>query len=418
MPEILKPSEALALVREHLDKRRTRISQLLPIGARDIEHQRRFMQQAMMICEQTPKLLECTPTSLAGAIIDSAKVGLSLDPVLAQGYVVPFNDRRAGITRATFIPGYRGLMLLALRSDRVHAVWAALIRRGDTYQQIQGSNPQIIHEQPPVEDQDAEYLSDASIVGAYACAKLANGMVVSTPIMPRLEIEKIRDKSPGRNSMPWRDHFGEMAKKTAIRRLCKGLPLSPDDQRVVTVDSNIDEGMAPPPTDVEWEEAKGDAIADVAQLTAAAKAADRTPDDPAKGGADDAPGGASPPSSDGPAYVILRKDLDRLEKAVDDEECSEVDVASWLRHKGLANCRWETLPRAAAKELLGEVTSGALLGYAKRSAPPATDEAPKAAKPADGPAVAQEPRGLDFADDDKDEGTVDFEDAAWKAGRE
>ena len=253
MPEIRSQQEALSLVREGLVTRESRIAQLLPEGGMSVKQ---FNQIGFTLIERTPQFLACTPQSLVGSIIECAKLGLTLDPILGQAYLVPYRDSRANVTRAVLIPGYRGLMTLALRSAQVDAVWAEVVRVGDLIEQRQGTVLELVHKQPPLEDRTVEYLKDPNMIGAYSCAQLTNGMVLHT-LMSTAEIEAIRSRSPGKSSGPWVTNRAEMYRKTPVRRLCKYLPLSPTDMRAVVKDEYFDAGIEPEPTEVEFEESDG-----------------------------------------------------------------------------------------------------------------------------------------------------------------
>ena len=39
------------------------------------------------------------------------------------------------------------------------------------------------------------------------------------------EIEKVRNVSKAKNAMAWKDFYGEQAKKTVLRRLCKNIDI-------------------------------------------------------------------------------------------------------------------------------------------------------------------------------------------------
>jgi len=58
------------------------------------------------------------------------------------------------------------------------------------------------------------------------------------------EIEKIRKTSKAAKSSfsPWNTHYEEMARKTAIRRIAKYLPLSPELATAVSIDERADIG--------------------------------------------------------------------------------------------------------------------------------------------------------------------------------
>ncbi len=260
MPEIKSQSQALATIMTGLASNKNRLQQLIP-GADDDEV-KRFCQVAMTLFERTPALTTCTTASLVGSVVEAAKLGLTLDPILGHAYVIPYRDNRANTTRAVLIPGYRGLIELAMRSGQVAAIWADVVRKGDLCEQRQGTDPGLLHKAPPLEDRDAPYLHKDAIAGAYACAKLTNGTVIHC-LMSVAEIEIIRQASPGRQSTPWLQHYAEMCKKTPVRRLCKMLSLSPVDMRAVVADEYFDAGLNPEPTEVEYEEMKdGAAVLD------------------------------------------------------------------------------------------------------------------------------------------------------------
>ncbi len=50
------------------------------------------------------------------------------------------------------------------------------------------------------------------------------------------EIERIRSFSKNKDGLTWTEHWSEMAKKTAIRRLAKRLPMSTDLEQIIQRD--------------------------------------------------------------------------------------------------------------------------------------------------------------------------------------
>ncbi|EFN9097341.1 hypothetical protein D3813_04040 [Escherichia coli] len=69
----------------------------------------------------------------------------------------------------------------------------------------------------------------------YAVARLKDGGT-QFEVMTRKQIELVRSLSKAGNNGPWVTHWEEMAKKTAIRRLFKYLPVSIEIQRAVSMD--------------------------------------------------------------------------------------------------------------------------------------------------------------------------------------
>ena len=53
------------------------------------------------------------------------------------------------------------------------------------------------------------------------------------------EIEKVREASRAKDSGPWVSWWGEMARKTVIRRLSKRLPMSTDLEQTLHADDSL-----------------------------------------------------------------------------------------------------------------------------------------------------------------------------------
>ena len=82
---------------------------------------------------RTPKLLECTPSSIVKCVAYFATMGLEPgDGPLAEGYLVPFRNRRQGISEAQPIVGYRGLMALGRRAG-VESIAAHIVYENDEF---------------------------------------------------------------------------------------------------------------------------------------------------------------------------------------------------------------------------------------------------------------------------------------------
>jgi len=152
------------------------------------------------------------PKALESAILNIAAVGISLNPVRAEAFLVP----RGGI--ACLDISFRGLVKLATDSGAVDWVSAEVVCEKDDFTLGKmGDRPQ--HNYDP-------FSTDRGAVkGVYAVAKLSSGDYQICP-MSLKECLDIRDKSPaGRSGNgPWKDFQNEMMKKTAVKRLCKMLP--------------------------------------------------------------------------------------------------------------------------------------------------------------------------------------------------
>ncbi|WP_249820187.1 recombinase RecT, partial [Escherichia coli] len=104
---------------------------------------------------------------------------------------------------------------------------ARVVREGDEFSFEFGLDEKLIHR--PGENEDAP------VTHVYAVARLKDGGT-QFEVMTRKQIELVRSQSKAGNNGPWVTHWEEMAKKTAIRRLFKYLPVSIEIQRAVSMD--------------------------------------------------------------------------------------------------------------------------------------------------------------------------------------
>jgi recombination protein RecT len=180
----------------------------------------RFTRTILTELRRTPKLYECSPDSLLGAMMLAAQLQLEPGP-LGLVYLVPFKGQ------VEFIVGYRGYVELAFRSGLVKDVSASLVYEGEPFEYREGTRPFLDHHpQPPTADEPrGEY---RSLVAAYAVARLKTGgapfKVIYEP-----DWQRAKSKSPAGSKEvgPWVDDFPQMVLKTAIRRLEPKLPKTP-----------------------------------------------------------------------------------------------------------------------------------------------------------------------------------------------
>lgn len=186
----------------------------------------RMLRIAMTEARKIPKLLECDPASFLGAMIQASQLGLEPGGVLGHCYLIPYGKE------VQFMVGYRGMLDLAMRSDKVSHIAARAVHEGDEFEWEFGLNEDLTHK-PTTEP--------GEITHVYCVVHLKNGCKMFD-VMSRAEVEKVRRSSKAGNNGPWVSHFEEMAKKTIIRRLFKYMPLSIEIQRAVGLDEQADTG--------------------------------------------------------------------------------------------------------------------------------------------------------------------------------
>ena len=214
---------------EKIDARMPEIAEMLPEGMQ-ADRFRRVVVQALV---RNPDLWACTPVSVVSAIVESAQVGLEPTGVLGRAWLLPYTVK--GTKEAKLIVGYRGYAELAWRADRI-LVTTGAVRSGDHFEYRRGTG-KYLHHVPASDDPERE-ANDANITDFWAMYTLPDGRE-DFDVMSRKAVERIRDKARYRNPV-WDSDFGEMGRKTVLRRLLKVAPLSPEVQRVLARDEEID----------------------------------------------------------------------------------------------------------------------------------------------------------------------------------
>ena len=194
----------------------------------------RLARIALTEIRKVPTLAKCDQTSFLGAIMQCAQLGLEPGGALGHAYLLPFENRKKGITEVQFIVGYRGMIDLARRSGQSVSLTARTVHENDEFSYQYGLSEDLKHVPATGERGALQYV--------YAVAKLKDGGV-QFEVMSRSDIDKVRAQSKAGNYGPWQTHYDEMAKKTVIRRLFKYLPVSIELATAVTMDEKADAGL-------------------------------------------------------------------------------------------------------------------------------------------------------------------------------
>jgi len=196
----------------------------------------RMVRIALTAFRMTPKLAECDPRSVFAAVIQSSQLGLEVG-LMGEAHLVPFGGQ------CQLIPGYTGLMKLARNSGLVTDIYPEVVRMNDKFALKLGMERNLEHE--PLTTAGGFPASDeerGEVVGFYAVGVLKDGSRTFVA-MGRAEVERIRDGSRGyqaarkyKKESIWDTDFASMGLKTAIRRLCKYLPKSPELATALVID--------------------------------------------------------------------------------------------------------------------------------------------------------------------------------------
>ena len=91
---------------------------LISNAIRDPRKRDAFVTAIVSAVATNPGLQECTAPSIISAALQGVSMGLAPSQQLGQFYMVPFKNKKAGTTEATFVLGYKGLVQLAYRSGQ------------------------------------------------------------------------------------------------------------------------------------------------------------------------------------------------------------------------------------------------------------------------------------------------------------
>jgi recombination protein RecT len=191
----------------------------------------RLIRTIVISAQRLPKLLECDRQSLFNAAMSAACLGLEVDGVTGQAYLIPFKGR------AQLVVGYKGYNTLAARSGIT--ITGAVVREGDEFDYQLGSAAFVRHKPKG---------SKGRITHAWACAQSMDRPAV-VEVLDIDELMSVKAKSPGasRSDSPWNDPsigFPAMCQKTAKRRLARSMPLNVM-QQAARMDEAVDEQGVP-----------------------------------------------------------------------------------------------------------------------------------------------------------------------------
>ncbi len=220
---IVRDSSPLGLIIEQVGHQRVRIEKLLPQWM-TVDRFLGQVRYALTMSKSATNLQKCTPQSVVNAVLMAADLGLDPSGRLGSAWLVPY------ASECQLIPGYRGLIDLAVRSGFVRSVNAWVVHEKDVFLPVNGKTPRHI----PYLPKSGEDMDPGPVYAAWCRYKTRDGGDESI-IMSLRELWAIRERSAGyRTAMqygkkdnPWISDPEEQYKKTVVRRAMKMAPLNP-----------------------------------------------------------------------------------------------------------------------------------------------------------------------------------------------
>lgn len=222
----------MRIVGRELDNKATTLQAMLPSEVTPA----RLKAFSLVAMQRTPRLQQCSVPSLLAAVYEAARAGL--DPDAVDAVILPYKNE------AQFQLMFRGCMKLARRAGGVVQIWADTVRERDHFGETRGASPNLVHSIPREDGRPLAEEQRGKLVAAYACARFTDGFVQSHVVYSdEIERAKKSSKTADRPDSPWRLHEPAMWVKTAIKRLCKFLPMPDAAKRAIALDDLAEAGV-------------------------------------------------------------------------------------------------------------------------------------------------------------------------------
>lgn len=227
-------TNALTTIATEIYGARDSFASVLTDRSLSFEREAEFAIQTITGNDFTMKIAMQNRQSVFNAVTNIAAIGISLNPAKRQAYLVPRDGK------ICLDISYMGLMDLAMATGSIRWAQAELVYQQDSFA-LNGFDKPPTHSYSPFSKERGD------VVGVYVVVKTADGDYLTT-CMSRDEIDGIMNRSQsvksGRSS-PWKTDYGEMAKKTVVKRAYKYWPKTDRlDKAIHHLNTDSGEGLA------------------------------------------------------------------------------------------------------------------------------------------------------------------------------
>jgi len=175
----------------------------------------RFLQNCMVVLQDTKGIEKVEPMTIARTMLKGAFLGL--DFFNRECYAIPYENK------LNFQTDYKGEVKLAKKYsiNPIKDIYAKLVREGDEFEEEIIDGRQTIRFKP-------KPFNNSKIIGVFAVCLYKDGSMIYDTMSVE-EIEAVRNNySKQKDGQAWTKSYGEMCKKTVLRRLCKNIELDFD----------------------------------------------------------------------------------------------------------------------------------------------------------------------------------------------
>lgn len=199
----------------------------------------RALAAAQEITRINPALLDCSPESIIGAVVQSIMLDFPISQELGFCYFVPYNVNRGDRNKPVWVKecqfqiGYKGFAALAMRSPAISHFYGSGVYSKDQFDYCYGLNKELKHKPAKQSGDVLEFV--------YVVACFENGQKDFT-VLSREEVEKLRLRNRMQKetaSGAWLTDPEAMWIAKSMKQMRKFLPLTIDAQKAWNTDEKV-----------------------------------------------------------------------------------------------------------------------------------------------------------------------------------
>ena len=187
----------------------------------------RFVRVALTALTRTPGLAKCDQASFFQSLLTLSQLGLEPDGRLA--HLIPFENRKRGVTECQLIVDYKGIVKLVNQSGDVSGIHADVVCENDSFEYNMGV----------VTAHKIDFRKPRGPMYAVWCVIRMKDGTAKYEVMSKQDVDSIRARSRAGQSGPWCTDYNEMAKKTVFKRASKWVPWSPEVRAAIDADNDF-----------------------------------------------------------------------------------------------------------------------------------------------------------------------------------
>lgn len=187
-----------------------------------------------------PALMEYDPRLIFREVSKAAGLGLLLDPLLGEAYIVTAYNYKTKKVEPQLRVGYKGMCKLARQAGNVSGIYAHEVHALDDVECDLGF-PKVFHHRPKL------FSDRGDLIGYVATVTFKDSTFDFEPMSVE-QCQGIRDRSDAWKafkdgkikSTPWSTDEVEMSKKTTLRRLMKRQEQSPELAEAIRIEDEAE----------------------------------------------------------------------------------------------------------------------------------------------------------------------------------